>query len=86
MQGVRVLEGRKVFELLFATGSKKTEVQKLLRRHPTAFFVAFGDDVTDERVFAAVNRSGAFRSELATKSNPRARRFSCSTWARYMRC
>lgn len=77
--GVRVLEGRKVFELLFATGSKKAEVQKLLRRYPNAFFVAFGDDVTDERVFAAVSRAGGASIRVGNQRQPTCAQFFVPT-------
>ena len=73
--GVRVLEGRKVFELIFSLGSKNAEVQKLLRRHPHAFFVAFGDDVTDERMFAAVNRADGVSIRVGNPKQPTCARF-----------
>ncbi len=74
-RGVRVLEGRRVFELLFAGGSKHSAVQKFLRRHPEAFFVAFGDDVTDERVFDAVNQSGGVSIRVGNRQLPTCARF-----------
>ncbi len=73
--GVRVLEGRNVFEIIFSIGSKKTEVHKLIRRHQEAFFVAFGDDVTDERMFAAVNRAGGLTVRVGNEKQPTCARF-----------
>lgn len=73
--GVRVLEGRKVFELIFTKGSKKTEVQKLLRRHRKALFVTLGDDVTDERVFDAINHAAGISIRVGNKKQPTCARF-----------
>jgi trehalose 6-phosphate synthase/phosphatase len=54
-----ILEGKRVIEVRPRGATKATVVQQLLsRRPPPALIVAFGDDRTDEEMFAALPRTG----------------------------
>ena len=54
-----ILEGKRVIEVRPRGATKAAVVQQLLsRRAPPALIVAFGDDRTDEEMFAGLPRSG----------------------------
>ena len=54
-----IIEGKRVLEVRPKGATKAAVVQRLLSRHPPpALIVAFGDDRTDEEVFAALPRNG----------------------------
>jgi trehalose 6-phosphate synthase/phosphatase len=54
-----ILEGKRVIEVRPRGATKASVVQQLLsHRPPPALIVAFGDDRTDEEMFAALPRSG----------------------------
>jgi len=72
LRAVRVIKGRKVVEFVFARGSKAAAVSFALRRDPTAFLMAFGDDVTDEDLFEAVRRAGGVSVQVGPRSSSRA--------------
>jgi len=51
---VETLVGEKVIELRAHGVNKSRILPAILERHPTAFFLAFGDDQSDEDLFAAL--------------------------------
>ena len=54
-----IIEGKRVLEVRPKGATKAAVVQRLLSRQPPpALIVAFGDDRTDEEVFAALPRNG----------------------------
>jgi len=54
-----ILEGKRVVEVRPRAATKAAVVQQLLSRHPPpALIVAFGDDRTDEEMFAALPQTG----------------------------
>jgi trehalose 6-phosphate synthase/phosphatase len=54
-----ILEGKRVVEVRPRGATKAAVVQRLLaRRPPPALILAFGDDRTDEEMFAALPRTG----------------------------
>ena len=52
--GTRTITGKKVLEFVFGDGDKGTAIAALVRRWNTDCTVFFGDDVTDEAVFAVL--------------------------------
>lgn len=53
--GARVLEGKKVVEIMVGHGDKGSAISRLRDRDSFDRVVFFGDDVTDEDVFATLN-------------------------------
>jgi trehalose 6-phosphate synthase/phosphatase len=81
---VEILEGKRVLEVRPRGATKALVVQKLLARDPApALIVAFGDDRTDEEMFAALPRgavsihvgSGASLAKYRLRDPAGARRF-----------
>ncbi|UAY55917.1 bifunctional alpha,alpha-trehalose-phosphate synthase (UDP-forming)/trehalose-phosphatase [Arachidicoccus terrestris] len=53
-KGLQILEGHKVIEVKSALINKGKGVQKWLKKYPADFYLAIGDDTTDEDSFAAM--------------------------------
>lgn len=53
-KGLQILEGHKVVEVKSALINKGKGVQKWLKKYPADFYLAIGDDTTDEDTFLAM--------------------------------
>lgn len=53
-KGLQILEGHKVIEVKSAIINKGKGVQKWLKKYPADFYMAIGDDTTDEDTFLAM--------------------------------
>ena len=53
-KGLQILEGHKVIEVKSALVNKGKGVQKWIKKYPADFYMAIGDDTTDEDTFMAM--------------------------------
>lgn len=55
---IKILEGKKMVEVMPEKVSKGVAVQKIINEYPGYLYVYFGDDITDISAFKAVKRYG----------------------------